>query len=252
MCLLAIYFRVLDEVPLVIGANREEQYARQGEPPQRLDGPLPAVGGRDPVAGGTWLGVNERGVLAAVTNRPRLDLPPQPRSRGLLVRELLSCPTASAAVDRACRELATNRYAGCNLVCADAENLVVLHAGDWLQVRPLPPGLHVLTAHDVDDPGDPRINFARSWLAERPCGTSRDVIDSLKLICAIPGNGGPPICLHGERGGTLSSSILALPPDLAKAQYWHAQGAPDCTPFEDYSYLLREWSSDRLRLRAGG
>ena len=240
MCLLAIFFRALDGVPLAVGANREEAYARVGEPPQRLEGPLQAVGGRDPVAGGTWLGVNESGVLVAVTNRPKSQTPQQPRSRGLLVRELLACPTAAAAVDRASRELNANRYAGCNLVCADAESLVVLHAGDWLRVRPLPAGLHVLTAHDVNDESDPRIDHARSWLMERHPPTASDCIDALKQLCRQSGNGGPPICLHGEDRGTVSSSILALPPDLSRGRYWHAQGPPDQTAYEDYSYLLRE------------
>ena len=240
MCLLAIFFRAVDDAALVVGANREEAYARLGEPPQLLEGPLWAAGGRDPVAGGTWLGVNECGVVIAVTNRPQSQPPVQPRSRGLLVRDLLSCPTATAAVARASRELSTNRYAGCNLVCADADNLVVLHAGDWLRVRPMPAGLHVLTAHDVNDSGDCRIAHARSWLMQRPCFTARDCIEALKQLCAQPGNGGPPICLHGERGGTVSSSILALPPQLARGRYWHAQGPPDRTSYENYSRLLRE------------
>src|SRR6516165_9809974 len=119
MCLLALYFRLVDDASLVVGANREEAYARVGEPPQVLDGPLRAVGGRDPVAGGTWLAVNEHGVVIAVTNRPKMQPLAAPRSRGLLARDLAACPTAAAARDLAARELGKNPYAGCNLVCAD-------------------------------------------------------------------------------------------------------------------------------------
>ena len=36
---------------------------------------------RDLEAGGTWLGVNGHGVLIAVTNRHKVDVPAQPRSR---------------------------------------------------------------------------------------------------------------------------------------------------------------------------
>src|ERR1700722_18197186 len=98
MCLVAIFFRIVEDAPLVVGANREEFYARGGEPPQVFDGACRALAGRDPVAGGTWFGVNERGVLIAVLNRPKSDLPAQPRSRGLLARELLTCASASTAV----------------------------------------------------------------------------------------------------------------------------------------------------------
>src|SRR5262245_66536946 len=128
MCLLALFFRAVDDAPLVIGANREERYDRPATPPQHVqEGPLRFVAGLDRVAGGTWLGVNERGVVIAVTNRGKADVPPDPPSRGLLARRLLGCATARVAVDLAARELGTNRYAGCNVVCADAERLVVIH-----------------------------------------------------------------------------------------------------------------------------
>src|SRR5262245_40317714 len=103
MCLLALLYHAVPGAPVVVGANREEAYARGGTPPQILDGPLRAVAGLDPTAGGTWFGVNERGVVVAVTNRPRSELPRQPRSRGLLTRELLGLPGAAAAADRAAR-----------------------------------------------------------------------------------------------------------------------------------------------------
>src|SRR5262245_5756149 len=157
MCLLALFYRVADDAPLIVGANREEAYARGGLPPQLLDGPTRAVAGLDPVAGGTWLGVNEQGVVVAVTNRPKSQLPDQPRSRGLLARELLACSSAAAAVDQAARELDSGRYAGCNFLCADLDRAVVLHGGDWLRIRPLPPGLHVLGNGDVNDATERRI-----------------------------------------------------------------------------------------------
>lgn len=240
MCLVAIFFRVAEDAALVVGANREEAYARGGEPPQLLDGPCSAVGGRDPTAGGTWLGVNAHGVLVALTNRPKTVLPAQPRSRGQLVRDLLNCPTAAAAVALASRELDTGRYAGCNVVCADAERLVVLQAGDWLRVRPLPSGLHVLTAHDVNDASDRRLGHAQWWLHQHRYGPASDCVAALKALCAQPGNGDPPICLHGSNGGTVSSSIVALRSSLGRSIYLHAQGPPDRTSYQDYSYLLHE------------
>lgn len=240
MCLLALFFRMVEDAPLVAGANREEAYARGGEPPRILDGPCRAVAGIDPVAGGTWFGVNERGVLVAVTNRPRSELPPNPRSRGLLARELLACPSAAAAVELATKELDQHRYAGCNFVCADQERVVVLQAGDWLRVRFLPPGIHVLTAHDVNDASDPRLGYAHWWLSEHRYGTAKDCVAALQELCAQPGNGTPPMCLHGERGGTVSSSIVALRPELHRSTYLHAQGSPDRTPYIDYSPLLRQ------------
>jgi uncharacterized protein with NRDE domain len=241
MCLLALFFRVVEDAPVVVGANREEAYDRGGEPPQLLDGTCRAVGGRDPVAGGTWLGVNERGVLVAVTNRPRSEPQAQPRSRGLLARDLLACPSAAAAVDLASRELGRpGRYAGCNVLVADRDRAVVLHAGDWLRVRPLPPGLHVLTAHDVNDASDRRLGHALWWLNQREYVTSGQCVAALKELCGQCGGDDPPICLRGERGGTVSSSILAVRTPLSRSTYLHAQGPPDRTPYVDYSPLLAQ------------
>jgi uncharacterized protein with NRDE domain len=238
MCLLALFYRVVEDAPLVVGANREEAYSRGGEPPQILEGPLRAVGGRDPVAGGTWLAVNERGVLVAITNRVKSEVPKPPRSRGLLVRDLLGCASAAEAVELATRELNENRYAGCNLAIADAERLVVLQAGDWLRVRPLPAGIHVLTGRDVNDESDRRTMHARWWLSQRRYTYSWECVAALKELCSQTGDGGPPICLHGPIGGTVSSNIIVLAPTLFRSRMLHAQGSPDVTPYQDYSSLL--------------
>jgi hypothetical protein len=240
MCLLALFFRAVEDAPLVVGANREEFYDRPGEPPQVLPGPPRAVAGIDPRAGGTWLGVNEHGVLAAVTNRPRADVPARPRSRGLLARDLLACPTAAEAVALAARELATNRYAGCNVVCADRERLVVLHGGDWLSVLPLPPGLHILTNRDVNAVSDPRLAYASWWLGQYQYASAADCLGALEQLCPQPGNGSPPMCLHGPDRGTVSSTLIALRWSLRDSVYRHAQGPPDRTPYRDYSPLLKE------------
>jgi hypothetical protein len=240
MCLLAVFFRVVEDAAVVVGANREEAYDRGGEPPS-IQGDRPRfLAGRDPRAGGTWLGVNEHGVLAALTNRAKTRLPSEPRSRGWLVRDLLACATARNAAELAARELGRDRYAGCNVLCADWSDAFVLHAGDWLRVRPLPPGLHVLTAHDVNDASDRRLGHALWWLGQRNYGGGIQCLAALQELCAQRGNGDPAICLRGEKGGTVSSSLIALRTPLGQSTWLHAQGAPDRTPYADMSHLLRQ------------
>src|SRR5258708_32407841 len=111
MCLLALFFRAVNDAPLIVGANREEFYDRAGEAPQILDGSVRAVGGRDPRAGGTWFGVNAAGVVAAVTNRPLPAPTKQSRSRGLLARDLPGCPSATEAAALAAPEQSSRRFA---------------------------------------------------------------------------------------------------------------------------------------------
>jgi hypothetical protein len=67
-----------------------------------------------------------------------------------------------------------------------------------------------------------------------------DCVEALKLLSGQTGNGNPPMCLRGEKGGTVSSSIVALKTPLGRSSYWHAQGPPDRTPFADVSDLLKQ------------
>jgi uncharacterized protein with NRDE domain len=240
MCLLAVFYRVAEDAPVVVGANREEYYARGGEPPRLHPGPPPFVAGVDPVAGGTWLGVNARGVLVAVTNRHHSETPPNPKSRGLLVRELLALPTAKDAADAAARELDRKVYAGCNLLCIDATHAVVLHNADWLRVRMLPPGLHLLANRDVNDESDDRLGYAAHWLGQRRYRFAENCLVALRQLCGLHEPGMPPICFRAGDRGTVSSTLVALRDPLADSTYLHAQGPPDRTPYVDYSQLLRE------------
>ncbi|HZT80793.1 MAG TPA: NRDE family protein [Gemmataceae bacterium] len=245
MCLVALFYRVVEDAPVVVGANREEAFARGGEPPRLLDGPVRCVAGVDPAAGGTWLGVNERGVLVAATNRPKSQLPPRPRSRGLLARDLLACPSAAAAADLAAREVGAGRYAGCNFLCADRHSAIVVYGGDWLRVRPLPPGLHVLTNGDANDATDRRTAHALAWLGRRGCACADDCLAALRELCAQGGEGGPAICYRQGGHGTVSSTLTALRLALADSTLLHAQGPPDRTPYEDLSGLLRQLFTPR-------
>jgi hypothetical protein len=245
MCLLAFFFRAVADAPLVVGANREEFYERDGEPPQILEGPVRAIGGRDPRAGGTWFGVNARGVVAAVTNRALPRASSQAPSRGLLVRDLLGCTTAKQAVELAQGELSTGRYAGCNVFCGDQERVVILEAAEWLRVRPLPPGLHVLANFDINDGSDPRVLYALNWLGQREYTSATSCLQALQTLCSQGGGEHPPMCLHGDKKGTVSSTIVAIRPSLARSTYLHAQGPPDRVPYDDYSGLLRELAYDR-------
>jgi uncharacterized protein with NRDE domain len=245
MCLLALYYRAVEDAAVVVGANREEEYRRGGLPPQLFEAAggghvARAVFGTDPTAGGTWLGINAHGVFVAVTNRRKSQPPPAPRSRGLLARELLAFPTAREASAFAVQQLERGPYAGCNFLCADAESATVIHAGDWLRVRPLPPGLHVLTNGDVNDASDPRTGHVLAWLGTHSPRNAADCLDALRRVCAHHPPENPPICVRLEKGGTVSSTVLALRPSLEASSLWHAQGPPDRTAYADLSHLLRE------------
>ena len=108
-------------------------------------------------AGGSWLGINDHGLIAAVLNREG-TLGPQSdkRSRGELVLEALDHAEAGDAAG-ALADLQPDAYRPFNLVLADPRTAYWLrHGGDGeIRVHPIPAGLHMLASSELDDFGQP-------------------------------------------------------------------------------------------------
>ena len=87
MCLLLIAVRCVPGRPLLLLGNRDEFRARASAAAAPWSEDARVIGGRDLVAGGSWLAVRSDGRHAAVTN-VRTGLPATaPKSRGWLVRD---------------------------------------------------------------------------------------------------------------------------------------------------------------------
>ncbi len=248
MCLLAIQYKTARDAPILVAQNREERFDRPSQPPRIQSGRPRVVCGIDRKAGGTWFGVNQHGMFAAVANRPKRSAPPEPRSRGLLCRELLGVRTAAEAVDLAVKELETGRYDGANYVCADSESGAVVYGGDSVSVVELKPGLHLLTNGNLDDRSDPRQEFVRRLLTLQRLDSSVAFLAVASRTFSrkpdVTGKRG--VVVTGNERGTVSSSLLSLTGRSQNAIYQYAPGSPGDTPYEDLSALLRQvLSTDR-------
>jgi hypothetical protein len=80
-----------------LGANRDEAYARPFSAPRRWVAETVFWAPRDEEEGGTWIGVNENGLIAAITNLSRLPEQRGLASRGHLVSGALARPDVDAA-----------------------------------------------------------------------------------------------------------------------------------------------------------
>jgi hypothetical protein len=101
----------------------------------------------------------------------------------------------------------------------------------------------VLTKGLVNNGADRRIAYSLAWLKDRQYATANAWLPHLQELCGETGSDGiPPICLRGETGGTVSSSIIVVRRSVTESSYWHAQGPPDLTPYEDHSQLLSRLS----------
>jgi uncharacterized protein with NRDE domain len=241
MCTLAILRRPGHAWPLILAGNRDEMKSRPWTAPGRHWPERPEiVAGRDDLAGGSWVGVNDHGVVACALNRRGTLGPAQgKRSRGELVLDALDCADARDAADMIA-DLDAGAYRPFNLFLADDRDAYWVRAlGEGApEVKPAPHGVSLLTAYDLDDPASPRIahylpKFRAAPAPDPEAGDWRAWEALMAAREAAPG--------AGEEGmmnidlpsgfGTSSTSLIALPNrdlGLDKHPVWRfGRGHPD-------------------------
>jgi uncharacterized protein with NRDE domain len=244
MCFVLLLYRVHPRYPIVVAANREERRDRPASPPHAWDTSPRIWAGRDEVAGGTWLGLNELGLVVAITNRRAEANDPNAPSRGALCLGALHQPTAAAARRYLTAELARQpRFNAFNLIALDGEEAWVATRDG--QVTNLAPGIHVIVSQgDVDDPRLARVRRGQR-LARRLHPATRELPELLSGLATICANQTKPdpICRPGGQRGTVSSSLIALDRDGQVAAYWHAPGPPN-----EHAYDLVDVNAPTSRL----
>ena len=258
MCLLIALSRTIPGTPLLVAANRDELYARPAEPITVLRGDQPRIlGGRDEVAGGTWLAVNSHGVLAGLTNQPSASRDATKRSRGELPLMFASYPDAVTAVAEVCGRLDPADYNPCWLLVGDRHTLfsIDLTGGSRPEVRELPPGNYVLENAPLRRESAKQQRVAALVNAALAADDGQATAAALATVLCdhqpaagpqppLPGGLPRPAeisaaCVHTAQYGTRSAMIVSVPADgLPQVQV--AAGAPCRTPLLDRTSL---WTS---------
>lgn len=234
MCSVITLHRQGHVCPLLLAANRDEMIDRAWDPPATYWPDQPdVVAGRDRSGGGTWMGLNGAGVIAAVLNRPgSLGPAAGKRSRGELPLLALREGSAKAAA-QALAGLDAGLWRSFNMVLADRDGVVFVRGpGEGRpEVEALAPGLHMVTAHDPDDQESPRV--ARH-LPRLRAAVTPDVDDWAAWRAILSDRrGGPAEQINVQpRGGfgTVCTSLVALRQD-APPQWLFAPGPPDRVAF---------------------
>jgi uncharacterized protein with NRDE domain len=218
MCLLAVS---LNE-SLIVAANRDEFRGRPSAAPQILEPGI--IGGKDLESGGTWLGINDRGLFVAVTNRRTPSL--RAYSRGLLTLEALRCASLREVQELVLARVRERTMAGFNLLAVRGSQGVCIHFDGEVRPQPFGPGLHVVSSdRDLDDPSMPELQIVKKSWAEDEAALKR-------LVASHEGD--RPICKHGEKYGTVSSTLYWE----SSGRLLHSGGLPCRNAFEDYSSLV--------------
>ncbi|MDB9985811.1 NRDE family protein [Pelagibacterales bacterium] len=248
MCSIVILRQSDSEWPIIIGANRDEMIERQSLPPGRhWEQQKHIMAGKDIEAGGTWLGVNDYGLVAAVLNRmDTLGPLENKRSRGELVLDALDHADASEALN-AIVDIEKNSYRGFNMLIADNTNaywLKSVEGSPIIEYFDIPEGLSMITAYDRNDMSSERIKtyLDQFSMASIPDPTNNDWIDWELLLGSSYSKSNNPLsamCVKTDMGfQTVSSSLIALPNfepklPLKKPIFRFCPSAPDITPFQD-------------------
>ena len=264
MCLLITLFQVVPGAPLVVAANRDERMDRPAVPAAVLREDEPRiVGGRDLLAGGTWLAVSERGVVAGLTNQPAAGgRDPSKRSRGELPIASARHDDAAAAVDALVGEVDPASYNPCWMLVGDRDRLfsvAIAPGSSKPEVEELEPGLHVLENASLRA-GSAKAAFVRGLveqgLAAPPGPGPAATAQILRMVLADhrPALAEPRIdpsgrlwpasltaaCVHADGYGTRSSAIVTVPA-TGLPSILVADGKPCETPMRDVSVL---WTTD--------
>ncbi len=247
MCTLVILRRPQHHWPLLVAGNRDEMADRPWRPPARhWEDRLEVVAGLDELGGGSWFGVNDYGLVAVVMNREgTLGSVPGMRSRGELVLEALD-HSAAAEAARALEDLEPSAYRGFNLLVGDPVSAFWLRhrhepGAGRVEVRDVPPGLHMLTAQELDDESVARVRsylprFRAAGVPEPGAGDWR-AWQSLLASRQYPEGDEPTAAMNFSLPGgfgTLCSHLVAIPRHPAFQSgtvFLFAGGPPDQAAF---------------------
>ncbi len=231
MCTVLLAWKVAPDASIVVGANRDEFRERSAEAPKLLVKEPAVYGGRDALAGGTWLAVAPGvGKVAAVTNRitgaSRGIRDDRKRSRGEL--PVLALQQDDATVRTWMEQLTPEDYNPVNLLYISLEKAL------WLSLDPdagarimdIVPGVHVITIGDMDGvelPKDVRLQQKLSHEGSAPMHSSDIITKFHDILCDHDPE--HAVCIHGGMYGTVSSSTVVVR-GAGEVDYAHAQGFP--------------------------
>lgn len=166
MCLLIFNYQPQNSTPLVLGANRDEYYARETLPAHwwQDNEHQGVLAGRDGSAGGTWLGVNRQRHLAALTNyRDTSLIFPERVSRGEIVSNFLrpDCLlSAYAYAQKITNEV--HKYNPYNLILFDGQELIYF-SSVLKKIEKLSAGLYTLSNAHLDSVWHKTIKMRIGW-----------------------------------------------------------------------------------------
>ena len=243
MCTIAAAVDRFPGFPVVIAANRDEVLDRPATPPFIWPGDVAFLAPRDDQAGGTWMGLNARGLFIGIANRFRSPRDRSRGSRGHIVSRALEMPNVEG-LHAKLSGVDPRAFNAFHLFYADVTGAagVTWSDGERLSQQRLGPGVHAITERSF---GADTVDRAPTIVARWPAPLPDDTPDvrALQAMLAHHDERDPlaTLCIHlpEYNFGTRSSAILMLARDLAASRFWWAEGSPCRNPYVERSELVR-------------
>jgi len=222
MCLILFSWKTHPKYNLVLAANRDEFYDRPTAAAAFWEEHPNVLAGKDLQAGGTWIGVNKSGRIAAITNyRDPQNIDTKARSRGQLTLNYLLSKDSPEAYLRKVKNSGIH-YNGFNLLVGDADHMFYYNNVNH-QITELKPGTYGLSNGFFQE-NWPKLKKGRNALEK---AISEDDISENRLFdiladneiaddAALPKTGIPleweralsPLFIKTEKYGTRCSTLI--------------------------------------------
>lgn len=254
MCILFVAVNQHQDYPLIIAANRDEFFNRDTAESHFWAAHPHMLAGRDLQAGGSWMGINQQGYLASLTNIRAPDtIKSDVSSRGELVSQFLQSPSQTKFYQQTL-EASKDRYNGYNLLFGKWDELAVYNNHNN-RLDYLSSGFYGLSNADLNSPW-PKINKGVNQL-EQHCQNNQTIaaerlfellLDTSKAPDEqLPATGAPiewerrlsSIFIQGQEYGTRSSTVLTI--DKNQQVNWQERtynNQANCTSEQKFQFSI--------------
>ncbi len=223
MCLISFAINSHPKYKLILAANRDEFYDRPTASAHFWNSKSNILAGKDLKEGGTWLGINKDGRIAAITNyRDPKNIKLNAPSRGFLVKEFLSKNISNDEFTEGLK-ISGNKYNGFNLIFGTIDDLRY-YSNQINKVVKLQSGIYGLSNHLLNTPW-PKVEKVKNYLAQNLNGEI-NIEELLELLSnehqfdddQLPDTGVgielerklSPIFIKSDKYGTRSSTIILV------------------------------------------
>ncbi|MEE2743337.1 MAG: NRDE family protein [Bdellovibrionota bacterium] len=230
---------ITEKDSFLIATNRDELLDRVSEGPEIRQGKiLKNFSPRDSLKGGTWLGLNEKGLFVGITNRFVPQTNKDLRSRGEIPVLALDCSTPSEAVSKISL-LKAQDYNPFHLILADInEALVFWSDGHHFHTENLKNGFHIITESSFGAGENLRASYFEKRLGQLSMSSPIQSFKKLLAEKAEPSFCGPCISIPEKNYGTRSSLIIKMTPK--ENEFHYSNTPPDKPHWVDFKCLVVE------------